>query len=1217
MPTIQNSTRGQVVQIWGKAYIRGTDGVWRPLAVGEVVPQGTEILTEQNSIVMMTRGETPLPKVAESAVERAISAVENNEEPPAAGLQGGGSGDLQPGLRVDRIVELVTPATIDTGLGATAVEFGRATQSDPGASPLGEPRLVAASSSIAAVEAGSSVNLALRAPSGPGALTITVTTLPAIGQVFTAAGTLVTAGTVLSADELAGLTYTPPADYTAGTPVGRFGYSVTNGTDTVDGGTRIAVTPVNDAPLAIDAGNSGGEDILLNVALVGTDIDGTVASVAVRTLPANGTLLLRDTLAPVAAGAALTPAQAANLVFRPNANWNGSTTLTFTVTDNEGLASAPASVQLQITPANDPPLAVNDTSSTVAQAPVTVAVLGNDSDADNDALTVTAANVSAALGSVVVNADGTLTFTAAAGVNGAVAISYTISDPSGATSTATLTVNVAATPTVTVDAPALTNDRTPTLTGASNLAPGSTVTLTVTDALGAVQTFTTTVRADGTYSVDVPAPLAEGPYTAVANVSGPGGTSATANDNGVVDITPPVITVDAPALTNDSTPPLTGSTDLPAGSTITLTVTGANGVSQLFTTTVQAGGVFSVDVPAALVNGPFTVSARGTDAAGNTASASDNGVVDNVPPVITVDAPALTNDPTPPLTGTTDLPVGATITLTVTGANGAVQTFTTMVQAGGVFSVSVPAALVEGGFSVTASGTDAAGNAAIASDSGVIDITPPTVTVDAPALTNDTTPPLTGTTNLPAGSAVSITVTGANGAVQTFNAVVQAGGTFSIDVPAALVQGNFSVTATATDAAGNSASASDTGLIDTTPPLASITIDPVTADNIVNAGEATGNITLTGTVGGDVRVGDTVTLNVNGVNYTGLVLAGNTFAISVPGSAVLADADRRIDGSVTTTDNAGNSSTATAQRPYSVNSAPIAVNDTLSIGEDTPVAGSDVTPGTPTQDRDADGDTLTVTGVATGVQPSATGNVNTPLAGTWGTLLLDGFGAYTYAPSAAAQALDPGQTVTDTFTYTISDGRGGSATATLAISVVGANDPTTISGVFIGAVTEDAVATASGTLTNNDPDVGTRAFVVQTNSAGAYGRFSIDAAGDWTYTLTNAAANVQALAQGQSVSETFIVATDDGTTASITVTVDGANDAPVVSSTAISAVEEGAAVGLGLAVPSDIDNGAVLTITVSGLPTIGQVQLANGTADHQRRALTAIATRGPALSAAH
>jgi hypothetical protein len=189
MPTIQNSSRGQVVQIWGKAYVRGTDGVWRPLVIGETVPQGAEILTEQDAIVMMTRSETPLPKIAESPVERAIAAVENNEAPPAAGLLGGGSGDLQPGLRVDRIVELVTPGTIDTALDPTLVEFGRATRSDPGASAIDLPRLIAASSSITSVEAGGSVNLGLARPSGPGTLTITVTTLPTIGEVFTAAGT--------------------------------------------------------------------------------------------------------------------------------------------------------------------------------------------------------------------------------------------------------------------------------------------------------------------------------------------------------------------------------------------------------------------------------------------------------------------------------------------------------------------------------------------------------------------------------------------------------------------------------------------------------------------------------------------------------------------------------------------------------------------------------------------------------------------------------------------------------------------------------------------------------------------------------------------------------------------------------------------------------------------------------------------------------------------
>ena len=51
-------------------------------------------------------------------------------------------------------------------------------------------------------------------------------------------------------------------------------------------------------------------------------------------------------------------------------------------------------------------------------------------------------------------------------------------------------------------------------------------------------------------------------------------------------------------------------------------------------------------------------------------------------------------------------------------------------------------------------------------------------------------------------------------------------------------------------------------VIDTVAPVASITLDAITADNIVNAAEAGGTVAVTGTVGGDVQVSDTVTLTV-------------------------------------------------------------------------------------------------------------------------------------------------------------------------------------------------------------------------------------------------------------------------------------------------------------------------------------------------------------------
>ena len=111
----------------------------------------------------------------------------------------------------------------------------------------------------------------------------------------------------------------------------------------------------------------------------------------------------------------------------------------------------------------------------------------------------------------------------------------------------------------------------------------------------------------------------------------------------------------------------------------------------------------------------------------------------------------------------------------------------------------------------------------------------------------------------------------------------------------------------ATDAAGNTGTATDDQAytVDTVAPVASITLDAITADNIVNAVEAGGTVAMSGTVGGDVQVGDTVTLTVNGnSSYTGLVQAGLTFSIDVAGSDLAADTN--VHASVTATDAAGN-----------------------------------------------------------------------------------------------------------------------------------------------------------------------------------------------------------------------------------------------------------------------------------------------------------------------
>src|SRR5439155_2198 len=147
----------------------------------------------------------------------------------------------------------------------------------------------------------------------------------------------------------------------------------------------------------------------------------------------------------------------------------------------------------------------------------------------------------------------------------------------------------------------------------------------------------------------------------------------------------------------------------------------------------------------------------------------------------------------------------------------------------------------------------------------------------------------------------------------TYTGLVGAGNTFSINVSGAdlAADADFSIDAwiTHTDAAGNVGTGADAEsyTVDLSAPVPTITLNSsITADDVINAAEAGGTVAITGVVGGEANVGDTVTLTVNGVAYTGTVAAGKTFSINVAGADLVADADFTIDASVTSTDAAGN-----------------------------------------------------------------------------------------------------------------------------------------------------------------------------------------------------------------------------------------------------------------------------------------------------------------------
>ncbi|WP_342040968.1 retention module-containing protein [Aeromonas caviae] len=577
---------------------------------------------------------------------------------------------------------------------------------------------------------------------------------------------------------------------------------------------------------------------------------------------------------------------------------------------------------------------------------------------------------------------------------------------------------------------------------------------------------------------------------------------AQSSEDELVDLTAPVITVSAPDNTNDRTPTLTGTTDAPAGSTVTLVVTDANGNQQTLTATVQPDGSFSVDVTTPLAEGGYQVTASVTDPAGNTGTATDDGSVDTTAPIVTVNAPDNTNDNTPTITGTTDAAPGSTVTLTVTDANGNQQTLTATVQPDGSYSADVVTPLPDGGYDVTASVTDPAGNRGTSSDDGSVDTTANiTVSLDDVNAANVANTPISGTSDVGPNRTVTLVISDATGKSVTVTAVTDADGNYQTRADlSGLADGNLTVVASVTDAAGNPASATDnTTLLDTTPPNASITLDGnITPDDVINAAESKQDIAVTGRVGGDVKEGDTVTLTVNGKAFTGLVLADKTFSINVPGSELVADGDKVIDAKVTTTDAAGNSTTVTDTEGYSVDTlAPSVVvnivDDQLTVGEtsdvtftfseqvkDFEVGDLTVEGGTVTDLKSTDGG-KTWTGTFTptpGFEGTASVTVKpgsyTDLNDNKGTGGSDTAPVDTAAPSVVVNIVDDKLTVGETsdVTFTFSE----------KVTGFELGDLTVVGGTVTGLTTSDGGKTWTATFTPTPGYTGEASVTVKDGS---------------------------------------------------------------------------------------------------------------------------------------
>ncbi len=229
-----------------------------------------------------------------------------------------------------------------------------------------------------------------------------------------------------------------------------------------------------------------------------------------------------------------------------------------------------------------------------------------------------------------------------------------------------------------------------------------------------------------------------------------------------------------------------------------------------------------------------------------------------------------------------------------------------------------------------------------------------------------------------------------------------------------------------------------------------------------------------------------------------------------------------------------------------VNDAPVAVADANSVTESADaVVNPQATGNVLTNDADVDdpNSSFTVTAVN-----GMGGNVGNTVAGTYGSVVISTDGSYTYTLADAdpdTQALQEGQVVTETFAYVMNDnhssGNAMNASSTLTITVTGSND-SPVATDNTAAVQEDTTLTDAGNVISDDDgngvdsDVDNAMLTVtdiggtadpNVDVAGTYGSLDWDTDGSYTYTLNNAAANVQSLAQGQTVTDTFTYTVND------------------------------------------------------------------------------------------
>ncbi len=773
----------------------------------------------------------------------------------------------------------------------------------------------------------------------------------------------------------------------AATYLNNFGQSKTSSS------TNLTLRLLNRLPLGVNDIGSTDEDTAVLLTLLSNDSDvdnGQSLSISAVAAGANG-------------GSATIAADGNSVSFTPASDFVGSDNFVYTLQDSAGGTST-ATATITVTAINDAPVAANDTATINEDSTNnTIPVLTNDSDVDGDSLTVT--NVSANNGTVTINGDNTLNYTPDVNFNGTDSISYTISDGNGGTATATVTVTVNGVN----DAPVAVNDSisvgedsintiVSVLNNDSDL-DGDSLTVTAVSATNGI----VTINSDGTLNYRPNADFNGSDIISYTISDGNGGTAtATVAVTVTAASDAPVAANDTATVTEDSTTNtitvLANDSDTDGDSLTVTAVSAANG-----TVTINGDGTLNY-IPNADFNGTDSISYTISDGNGGTATGTVTVTVNGVNdlPVVINDTASVSEDSTnnivTVLNNDSDLDGDSLTVTTVSATHGTVT-----INSDGTLNYR-PDADFNGSDTISYTISDGNGGTATATvavtvngvnDAPVAANDTATVTEDS---TSNTITVLANDSDTDGDSLTVTTVSAANGTV-----TINGDGTLNY-IPNADFNGTDSISYTISDGNGGTVTATVTVTVN------GVNDAPVAVNDSTSVSEDSTNNIVTVLSNDSDLDGDSLTV-------TAVSATNGTVTINADGTLnYRPNADFNGSDTISYTISDGNSGTATATVTVTVNGvndAPVAVNDSTSVSEDS--TNNIVT--VLSNDSDLDGDSLTVTAVSA----------------TNGTVTINADGTLNYRPNADFNG-------SDTISYTISDGNGGTATATVAVTVNGVND---------------------------------------------------------------------------------------------------------------------------------------------------------------------------------